>query len=145
MSESKEVPGKLWVKCEPCDGRGFLTWDKGQPLGLVDNICQRCQGRGQVAVEPEPSVSLVGSRPELTVPPPEQVDHPTHYGGKDDPYEACKVIEAWGLGWHLGDVLKYIRRAGHKESQAALLDLRKAAWYLSRKIELMTKEQQGNG
>lgn len=30
------------------------------------------------------------------------VDHPAHYGGKDNPYEAIKVIEAWGLGFCLG-------------------------------------------
>jgi len=30
-----------------------------------------------------------------------KIDHPTHYGGEDNPYEAIKVIMAWGLG---GDV-----------------------------------------
>lgn len=29
----------------------------------------------------------------------EAVDHPSHYGGKDNPYEAIKVIEAWELGF----------------------------------------------
>lgn len=24
------------------------------------------------------------------------VDHPVHYGGEADPYEAIKVVEAWG-------------------------------------------------
>ena len=38
------------------------------------------------------------------------VNHPAHYGGEDDPYEAIKVIEAWELGFHLGNTLKYIRR-----------------------------------
>lgn len=27
----------------------------------------------------------------------EQVNHPQHYGGKDNPFEAIKVIEAWRL------------------------------------------------
>ena len=36
------------------------------------------------------------------------VEHPAHYGGADNPYEAIKVIEAWGLGFCLGNTIKYI-------------------------------------
>jgi rRNA maturation protein Nop10 len=70
------------------------------------------------------------------------VDHPQYYGGADDPYEAIKVIEAWGLGFHLGNVLKYIRRAGEKDStpEGALSDLRKARWYLDRYIEIVDQK-----
>ena len=42
------------------------------------------------------------------------VDHPSHYGGADNPYEAIKVIEAWQLGFCLGNTVKYISRAGKK-------------------------------
>ena len=31
----------------------------------------------------------------------EQVNHPGHYGGSENVYEAIKVIEAWDLGFHL--------------------------------------------
>jgi len=61
------------------------------------------------------------------------VSHPSHYGGADNPYEAIKVIEAWDLGFHLGNVVKYLARAGRKGD--ALEDLRKARWYLDRAIE----------
>ena len=44
----------------------------------------------------------------------EQVNHPSHYGGKDNPYEAIKVIDAWNLDFCLGNVVKYISRAGKK-------------------------------
>lgn len=60
------------------------------------------------------------------------VNHPPHYGGADNPYEAIKVIEAWSLNFHLGNAVKYISRAGRKG--AALEDLRKARWYLDREI-----------
>lgn len=60
------------------------------------------------------------------------VDHPSHYGGKDNPYEAIKVIEAWGLGFNLGNSAKYISRADHKG--ASIEDLKKARWYLDREI-----------
>lgn len=62
----------------------------------------------------------------------ETVDHPAHYGGADDPYEAIKVIEAWDLGFHLGNAVKYIARAGKKPGVDAVEDLRKARWYLDR-------------
>jgi hypothetical protein len=60
----------------------------------------------------------------------ETIDHPAHYGGADNPYEAIKVIEAWGLGFKLGNALKYILRAPRKG--VAEEDLRKARWYLDR-------------
>ena len=62
----------------------------------------------------------------------ENVLHPEHYGGKDNPYEAIKVIEAWELDFCLGNVIKYISRAGKKND--TLEDLMKAKWYLERKI-----------
>lgn len=65
----------------------------------------------------------------------DNVDHPPHYGGKDSPYEAIKVIEAWGLDFYLGNTVKYISRAGKKDPSKELEDLEKAAWYLQRKIE----------
>lgn len=65
------------------------------------------------------------------------VNHPAHYGGADNPYEAIKVIEAWGLGFNLGNAAKYISRAGKKGD--ALDDLRKASWYLHREIENLTR------
>lgn len=62
----------------------------------------------------------------------DRVDHPAHYGGAENAYEAIKVIEAWSLGFCLGNAVKYICRAGRKDD--ALEDLRKAAWYLQREI-----------
>lgn len=67
----------------------------------------------------------------------EAVNHPSHYGGADNPYEAIKVIEAWQLGFCLGNTVKYISRAGKKND--ALDDLKKAAWYLQREIEKLEK------
>lgn len=68
---------------------------------------------------------------------PEEIDHPPHYGGAENIYEAIKVIEAWGLGFCLGNVVKYISRAGKKPTEATLKDLKKASWYLNREIKNM--------
>lgn len=64
----------------------------------------------------------------------ERINHPSHYGG-DTTYEAIRVIEAWGLGFALGNCVKYICRAGKKPDTATIEDLRKAAWYLDREIK----------
>jgi len=69
----------------------------------------------------------------------EAVNHPTHYGGKGNVYEAIKVIEAWELDFCLGNVIKYISRAGKKDSTKELEDLNKALWYLNRRIEQISK------
>ena len=61
----------------------------------------------------------------------DNVNHPSHYNfGK---YEVIDAIEDWGLGFNLGNAVKYIARADHKGN--ALEDLKKAAWYLQREIE----------
>ena len=64
----------------------------------------------------------------------EQVNHPQHYGGKNNEYEAIKVIDAWDLGFSLGNAIKYISRAGKKRKDTELEDLRKALWYLQHHI-----------
>ena len=62
------------------------------------------------------------------------VEHPSHYGGKDNPYEAIKVIDSWNLDFSLGNAVKYIARAG-KKGDNALEDLEKAKWYVQHAID----------
>lgn len=69
----------------------------------------------------------------VILPVGEAVNHPAHYGG-DTPYESIKVIEAWGLGFNLGNAVKYISRADKKGNRGQ--DLQKALWYLIREINL---------
>ena len=69
----------------------------------------------------------------------EMVNHPNHYGGELNPYEAIKVIDAWGLDFCLGNTVKYISRAGKKNTDKELEDLKKALWYLQHKIDTLEK------
>jgi hypothetical protein len=64
----------------------------------------------------------------------ESVNNPEYYGGKENTYEAIKIIEAWELNFHLGNVVKYISRAGKKDKTKLKEDLEKAKWYLDRFI-----------
>lgn len=63
----------------------------------------------------------------------ENINHPAHYGGAENIYEAIKVIEAWELNFHLGNAVKYISRCGKKGK--AKEDLKKALWYIQREID----------
>ena len=67
----------------------------------------------------------------------EQVDHPLHYGGEDNPHEHIKCAVAWGLDDNafLYQCTKYIARLGKKAGTTRITDLKKAAWYLQRAIE----------
>jgi hypothetical protein len=71
----------------------------------------------------------------------EMVNNPQHYGGVDNPYEVIKVCEAWGLDndAYLFNVVKYVARAGKKCVTKELEDLKKAAFYLDRKIKNLEK------
>jgi hypothetical protein len=66
---------------------------------------------------------------------------PTHYGGANNPYEVFNVLEAWGLDkdFYLGNVIKYIARAGKKDATKELEDLEKAEVYLKRRITELKK------
>ncbi len=103
----------------------------GQKDGLHCIICGTPFTRDSANAEcdtPQPDNPVITSDP---------VAHPIHYGGKRDPFEAIKVIEAWQLDFCLGNTVKYIRRAGKKDNM--LQDLKKARWYLQRRIEQLEK------
>jgi hypothetical protein len=67
----------------------------------------------------------------------DMVNNPAHY--KDGGIETIDFIEAKNLDFHLGNCVKYISRAGKKGD--ALEDLKKARWYLERKIKAMEAKQ----
>jgi hypothetical protein len=67
-----------------------------------------------------------------------KVNHPSHYGGENNVYEVIKVIEAHKLNFNLGNVLKYLLRAGKKDN--IIQDLEKANWYLQREIKNLRNE-----
>ena len=69
-----------------------------------------------------------------------KLEHPDYYGG-DGTYEVLKVIEALEMDFHLGNVFKYIARAGKKDPAKEIEDLKKAQVYLRRKIEFLERSQ----
>ena len=106
------------------------------------NLFQRPSPAPAPAAESEFAATVVSPLvPEAMPPEPEVAqlapvsDFPE---GADNPYEAIKVIEAWKLGFCLGNTVKYISRAGKKD--ATLQELQKARWYLDREIQALERE-----
>lgn len=66
-----------------------------------------------------------------------EVSHPKHYN--QGRFEVIEVIEDQGLGFHLGNAVKYICRAGKKDAAKTVVDLKKAIWYIERQVELYSK------
>lgn len=66
---------------------------------------------------------------------------PNYYGGKDTNYEVFQVLEAWGLDkdFYLGNVIKYVARAGKKNANTYKEDLQKAIVYLQKRIDSLEK------
>lgn len=60
---------------------------------------------------------------------------PTHYQG-DAGMQPWDVVDAFGLDYYLGTVIKYVCRAGKKDIATKIDDLRKAADFLHKAIEL---------
>lgn len=70
----------------------------------------------------------------------DSVDHPAHYATSAG-LEAIDVIEAFfDDDFHLGNAFKYLARAGKKDNE--IEDLRKAVWYILRRIEKLEEEDQ---
>jgi len=66
----------------------------------------------------------------------DSVSHPAHYTqGK---IEVIDFIEDQKLGYHEGNIIKYVCR--HKHKNKPLEDLKKAQWYLERLINNMEKD-----
>lgn len=65
----------------------------------------------------------------------ENVNHPNHYSANG--IEVQQIIEAFELGWNLGNVCKYICRAGKKPKASRKEDLQKAMQYLRFELDSM--------
>lgn len=135
-------PGGGVSKELTCEGCGVtFVHKKEKAQGRWPKYCPEClpkyskvPKKKEVVVEPveEPEVKVV------ELPKKEDaINHPSHYTrGK---IEVIDFIEDQQLPYHLGNVIKYIARAGYKGDK--LEDLKKARWYLDRYInEVMQHE-----
>ena len=66
-----------------------------------------------------------------------EIDHPDYYNAGG--IEAIDYIEAHSLNFNLGNVIKYVTRAGHKDGEDAFTALDKADWYINREKARLKK------
>lgn len=91
------------------------------------NYCPNANGDPECKICHRVDPSLWQNRQSIHM---DTVNHPVHYGSGT--YEVINVIEAWDLGFNLGNAVKYIARAGKKDDYQE--DLKKAIWYLQREV-----------
>lgn len=63
------------------------------------------------------------------------VNHPAHYTFGS--IEVIDFIESLRFPYHIGNAVKYLSRAGRKDPEKTVEDLRKAVWYINRYIDLL--------
>ncbi|MFQ8943525.1 DUF3310 domain-containing protein [Veillonella rogosae] len=133
------------ITCEAC-GETFIH-RKDKPTGRWPKYCPECLPKySKVPKKKEETVQTIAEKivkaieePEVKVTPKKEdvINHPSHYTRGN--IEVIDFIEDQQLPYHLGNVIKYIARAGHKGDK--LEDLKKARWYLDRYInEVMPHE-----
>ena len=107
---------------------------------VKEEWCDGCEGCALKICSTEECVELVRMWLEGKCkdnPPADNVNHPSHYtSGK---IEVIDFIEDKELGFHLGNAVKYISRAGRKDANKTIEDLRKATWYINRQIQILEK------
>ena len=109
-------------QCDNC--KFFERGDDEYPCGQCRNTFQP----GTISYVTHPFLwegnDLIGNDP---------VNRPAHY--TDGKIEVIDFIEDKGLGFCLGNAVKYIARAGKKDPDQKATDIRKAIWYLNRYLK----------
>lgn len=66
----------------------------------------------------------------------DNVKSPAHYtAGRR--FEPVYVIRDWGLGFNLGNAVKYLSRCGRKDPSKTIEDLQKALVYIQFEIDML--------
>jgi len=84
--------------------------------------------------------SVTETKGPLETKPPDSgsaVDHPKHYNSHPSGIEAIEICRH--MDFNLGNVVKYLFRAGHKDTM--LEDLKKAQFYINDEIKRLEHEE----
>jgi hypothetical protein len=133
----KSLNGKVkWVEPTPKEMRSIETVKSAMDALEKKPKRKRRITRRQLLKELKPGLNaLFGTEyKKFEAPVPDPVNHPPHY--KAGGIETIDFIEAKDLNYRLGNVVKYISRAGKKIGSDPIKDLEKAMWYLQREINV---------
>jgi hypothetical protein len=123
--KAKDLANKIGVSVQDVYSTRYLAKKQNKANGYAPVEIKEGVEVGGLTLTKTPDDTYKWVRDDL-LKPKEEVNHPPHYtvGG----IEVIEFIEAMQLGYHLGNVVKYIARAGHKDTDP-LQDLQKARWY----------------
>lgn len=141
-------PGRPPKYCPECAAK-HAKKSKGEKLNKISHELQKEEVAKQEIIatitkhmEAKPATSKATIKEEKVVTPAkvsniehDAVNHPTHYTRGN--IEVIDFIEDQQLPYHLGNVVKYVARAGFKGDKVE--DLKKAQWYLNRYIRTLEK------
>lgn len=132
IAHLQETNSPVWQRMNGAD-KDYLT---ERELANERTRAENAEARaGRATALAEERLNDIHELQQLVAVDADNVDHPKHYTfGK---IEVIDTIEDWQLGFHEGNVVKYVARAKHKGNE--LEDLKKAAWYLNRRIEELSK------
>ena len=111
--------------CPFCGGEAYLNPQNGDPEDSHEVCCSNCGGYAW-GESLDRAVKNWNRRATMT-----EIDHPAHYQGG---IEVIDFVESHNLNFNLGNVVKYITRAGKKSGEGIITALLKAQWYLGREI-----------
>jgi hypothetical protein len=139
---SAQIVSKL--KCKPTQAYGALYLVRKE----VNSIPPKRGRPRKVTPTLKPIAVMISDKSITEKLAPDMVNAPPHYrhGG----IETIDYIEAKNLNYRLGNVIKYISRAGKKHEMLGLknrfdysiMDLEKAKWYLEREIEIVKEARE---
>lgn len=123
-----------YIKKNPNVKASEVAKATGVSVSGVYQIVHKAKAAATKASKPMKVIAIsTSNKPLMTK--ADMVNHPPHY--KAGGIETIDFIEAKNLGYHLGNVVKYVSRADLKG--AKLEDLQKAKWYLDRAISNLSK------
>lgn len=136
---SKSVKVIRYIKKNPKAKAKEVSQATGVSVSGVYQIVHKAKAAATKASKPMKVIAISTSNkpilPKSLKDAFDMVNHPPHY--KAGGIETIDFIEAKNLGYHLGNVVKYVSRADLKG--AKLEDLQKAKWYLDRAISNLSK------
>lgn len=145
----ESIKGNIYNFEDITDERGYyvLLDDYGLPIGYFHPEWLESLGIAPTTnhlTESRPPTRIPVDDQKLVLPKPipeetmDVVNKPSHY--QFSKYEPVKVIQAWDLSFCLGNVVKYIARAGRKDSTKLIEDLEKAKRYIELELENLREQ-----
>jgi len=126
----KATPAEVAKKCKVTTQYVYQVKSDGRKRSAKKLGTPKLRMRASFDREPPAPEPISVLRITMEEPKADPVNHPPHY--KTGGIETIDFIEAKELGYHLGNVIKYVTRAKHKGNE--IEDLKKAQWYLERAI-----------